>query len=208
MRRHNSTPDTIASLAERCKAHVQHRFGIDLDYTDSTLSLLDHFVREVVLEEGNGKQLPPGDYHRVQLIHLLAPTVGAYFGEVLCRVFPCRWRLRSEAPKDWLVEFEYVPLRFNPAGAAAEALVEKAIASWCGSIDTAPEETEALLERLAAAPPVSEVDFYALTTRFEVLQIAQEWLRCRLDAGEHPPPEYFSKADYDRIFSEGPIENQ
>ena len=52
------------------------------------------------------------------------PTVGAYFGEVVRRMFPCRWRMNSENPMKWTIEFEYVPLRFSPVGAAAEALVE------------------------------------------------------------------------------------
>ncbi|MCP4605940.1 MAG: hypothetical protein GY847_36410 [Proteobacteria bacterium] len=193
-------PEQVMALAERCTTHVKNRFGFELDFANETLSVLDHFVRDVLEEEGDGKPPPPGDKRRAHLIHLLAPTIGAYFGEVICRIFPCRWRLKTEDPQDWLLEFEHVPLRFSPIGAAAEALAEQKIDSWNGSIDTTIEETEALGERLAVAPPVPENEFYALTTRFEVLQIAEDWLRNRKAAKDPPDPEFYTPQDYDRIF--------
>lgn len=191
----------IDALALRCQTHVHNRLGLDLDYQNETLGLLDYFIVEVVKEEGQGTPLPPGDPRRAQLVHLLAPTIGAYFGQVICGLYPSRWRLLSENPRDWLLEFDHVPLRFNPVGAAAEALVEQYIEeSWNSSIATAPEEMEALGERLAAAPPVPENEFFALTTRFEVLQIAQEWLRTRQQSSKRDNPKFFSSKDYDRIF--------
>ena len=194
------TPDAIVELAERCVAHIKNRINFDLDYQNETLSVVDFFVREVLKDEGGGEALPPGDHRRAHLIHLLAPTIGAYFGEVLVRLFRCRWRVASGDPREWLIEFENVPLRFNPAGAAAEALAEENVDSWFGALATAPEETEALGERLAAAPPVPESEFFALTTRLEVLQIAEDWLRLRLAAQDPPGPEFYSPEDYDYIF--------
>jgi hypothetical protein len=179
---------------------VKYRLGFELDYENETLSVLDHFVRDVVREEGGGTIPPPGDHRRVHLVHLLAPTIGAYFGEVLCRIFPCRWRLKTEDPRNWLIEFENIPLRFSPIGAAAEALADRSVESWDGAIATAPEEEEALMGRLAVAPPVPESEFFALTTRFEVIQIAEDWLRSRQAAKDPPAPEFYSHEDYDRIF--------
>ncbi len=194
------SPDEVSKLAERCLAHVKHRLDVNLDYQNETLSVLDYFVQDVVKEEGGGEVLPPGDEQRIHLIHLLAPTIGSYFGEVLRRIFPCRWRLLSSEPQEWLLEFEHVPLRFNPVGAAAEALAAQNIESWNGAIATAPQEMEALDERLAAAPPVPDNEFFALTTRFEVLQIAEDWLRIRKAALDPPGPEFYSVDDYNRIF--------
>lgn len=192
---------SIDALAMRCVTHVKSRLGIELDFQNETLSLLDHFISDVLLEEGAGTTPSPGDPRRAQLVHLLAPTIGAYFGEVICRLYPCRWRLKSENPRDWLLEFEHVPLRFNPVGAAAEALIEQYVEDvWNSSISTAPEEAEALGERLAAAPPVPEDEFYALTTRFEVLQIAQEWLRARQVVSRKKAKKLYTIEDYDRIF--------
>jgi hypothetical protein len=194
------SPEPVAMLAERCYTHVKHRLGFELDYENETLGVLDYFIRDVVQEECGGVTPPPGDHRRAHLVHLLAPSIGAYFGEVLCRTFPCRWRLRTEDPRTWLLEFENIPLRFNPVGAAADAWAEQNIDSWAGAVSTAPEEEEALGERLAAAPPVPENEFFALTTRFEAIQIAEDWLRSRQAAKNPQPPEFYTHEDYDRIF--------
>jgi hypothetical protein len=175
----DSSLKRINTLSERFVTHVKHRFDLKLDYSENTLSVLDHFVRAVVMEESGSSKLPPGHGKRTQLIHLLAPTMGAYFGEVLCRAFACHWSFESEDPIGWLIKFDHVPLWLNPAGAAAEALMEQSIESWKGGVTTSPEETEALKERLAAAPPVAEDEFFCVATRFEVLQIAHEWLQAR-----------------------------
>lgn len=199
---YKNSPELVVNRSKRCITHVKQRLSIDLDGQQETLSVVDFFIQDVLREEGRGTQLPVGDPRRTHMIHLMAPTIGAYFGEVLCRVFPCRWRLKSENPRDWLLEFDHVPLRFNPAGAAAEAIAEELIEIWSGSIATSPEEMQALGERLAAAPPVSENEFFALTTRFEVLQIAQEWLRARQEANDETPPPFLSPDDYDQIFED------
>ena len=143
---------------------------------------------------------PVGDHRRSEVMHLLAPTVGAYFGEVIRHTFPCRWRIKTDDPKDWTIEFEHVPLRFNPVGAAAEALIERNIDDWGCDLATASDETEALTERLAAAPLVPEDEFFSLTTRLEVLQISVDWLRLFLCAKSTPPPSFYSKEDYDALF--------
>ncbi len=195
------TPEPVAILAERCFHHVKSRFELELDFKSETLSVLDYFIQDLLNEEGDGSPLSPDDERRAPMIHLLAPTIGAYFGEVLYRVFPCRWRLFTEEPEDWLLEFEHVPLRFNPIGAAAEALAGQNVDTWNGAIATAPEEAEALSERLAAAPPIPEDQFFMLTTRFEVLQIAESWLSLRQMKDNQSEPLFFSRDDYDRIFA-------
>ena len=196
--RHSEAPEAIKLLADRCVAHVAHRFDLELDFTPETLGVIDHFVDSLVAEEGGGRQPPVGDPRRAHLVHLLAPTIGAYFGEVLRRWVPCRWRLPTEDPRDWLLEFDRYILRFNPAGAAAEALVGELVEAWGGSFATAPEQMPGLHERLAAAPPLPEDQFFALTSRFEVVQIVDDWLRARGAAEDGPL--HFCEADYDDIF--------
>ncbi len=178
------TLEMVEALAERFITHVRQRFDMEIEYAEETLSVLDHFVRAVVVEEGEGEVLPPGHGKRAQLIHLLAPTMGAYFGEVLRRVFPCHWVLPSDDPSEWLIRFDNVPLWLNPVGAAAEALADQEIEEWNGAVNTSAEETDALKERLAVAPPVPEDEFYAMATRFEVLQIGFEWLQERKKSDE------------------------
>jgi len=172
-------PDEILELSERCVAHVRYRLGFELDYSVDTLSVLDHFVVSVLSDEGEGEPPPPGHSRRSSATLLLAPTVGAYFGEVLRRAFPCRWRFTSETADKWAVEFEEVFLRINPAGVAAEAFNGEPLEGWSGAIVTAPELTPIVLERLAVAPPIPEDEFYTFAARHEALQIAEDYLRER-----------------------------
>ena len=198
---YEDTPESVSILANRCLAHIKYRLGMDIGYQQETLSVVDCFIDDVIKEESFGADLPPGDERRVNLSHLLGPSIGAYFGEVLRRAFPCRWRIPSDEPSDWLIEFELVPLRFNPVGAAAEALMAQNAEEWNGAIATQPNYMEVLFERLAAAPPVPEDDFFSLTTRFEVLQIAQEYLHTRQMAEESGPERpFYSPDDYDKLF--------
>ena len=172
-------PHLISSYAERCVVHVKNRFGLELDYSSETMSVLDHFVAQVVAEECEGMTPPPGDKRRSHLVHLLAPTLGAYFGEVLRVEHRGRWRFTDLEPDRWVLEFEDFFLRFNPAGAAAEAIMAEPVEDWRGSIATAPQLMVHLHERLAAAPPIPEDEFYTFAARHEVIQIASDYLRER-----------------------------
>jgi len=189
-------PETIRELADRCVAHVRHRLGFELDYTVDTVSVLDHFVASVLADEGEGEPPPPGHPRRVGSAHLLAPTVGAYFGEVLRRAFQGRWRLGAETADRWVLELEEVFLRLNPAGVAAEAFFGGPVAGWSGELATAPELVAVIQERLAAAPPIPEEEFYTFAARHEALQIAEDYLKeraARFGAIGCAP------ADYDRL---------
>ena len=190
-------PDVISRLAERCVAHTLERLNFELDYHEDTLGVVDHAVGSIVLDEGEGARLPPAHNRRTDLVHLLAPTYGAYFGEVLRRTFPCRWRLLSEDPVDWYLEFEEVYMRFSPVGAAAEAFFGAPFPNWDGTVTTTPAEKDALNERLAASPPVFEDQFFNVTTRLEMLQICHEWLQARLGDID-AKTRYLSEEDYDR----------
>jgi hypothetical protein len=190
----------VAQLADRCLTHVKNRTGMMLDFKIETLGVLDFFIRDILTEEGGGVLPPVGDHRRVETMHLFAPAIGAYFGEVVRHTFPCRWRTGGDDPKEWIIEFIHVPLRFNPVGAAAEAVVEQYIDPWGCSLATAIDETEALTERLAAAPPIPEDEFFQLTTRLEVLQISSEWLRINLNAKRKGRLPVYSEEDYDTLF--------
>ena len=189
-------PGEIRALAERCVAHVRQRLGFELDYSVDTISVLDHFIGAVLADEGEGEPPPPGHPRRSGVAQLLAPTVGAYFGETLRRAFASRWRFTSGAPDKWALELEKVFLRFNPAGAAADALYGAPCAGWSGAIVTAPELALVLQERLAAAPPIPPDEFYTFAARHEALQIAEDYLleRATRDGALGCTPD-----DYDRL---------
>jgi hypothetical protein len=194
----NDAPELIERLAERCLVHVKNRFGFELDYTPDTLGVVDHFVEQLAVEEAGGNVPPPGHKHRSHLVHLIAPTVGAYFGEVIRGCFKCRWRLGDGNPQDWLLEFEEFFLRFNPAGAAAEAVFQQPVEAWSGALATAPGQIATLHARLAAAPPLPEDQFFSLATRHEVLQIVDDWLRQQ--SAVEDGPLCCTEDDYDLVF--------
>jgi hypothetical protein len=196
----NSPPEEIAALAGRCLTHVRNRTGVELDFQSETLSVLDFFIQDLLREEGGGVVPAAGDHRRAEVMHLFAPSIGAYFGEVVRRMFPCRWRIDSENPMKWTIEFDYVPLRFSPVGAAAEAVVELNAQDMGCCLTTLGEETDALIDRLDAAPPVPESEFFSLSTRLEVLQIAVDWLRARIEDQDPKHLKRITKEDYDEFF--------
>ena len=189
----------IDSYATRCVVHVKNRFGLELDYTSDTLSVLDHFVSGVVADECEGVIPPVGDRRRSHLIHLLAPTLGAYFGEVIRSQFQARWRFTAREPHRWVLEFEDFFLRLNPAGAAADAIMGETVEDWSGSLVTAPDLIAPLHERLAMAPPVPEDEFFTFASRLEVIQISGDYLRERANADGKVS---FHSEDYDKVFGD------
>lgn len=187
-------PDEIAALAERCVLHVESRFGLRPDFTPETLSLLDHLIEAVLAEEARGAAPPPGHRLRSQLAPILVPTLGAYFGEVVRRCFPCRWRVAGADTLERLLEFEHCPLRLHPFAAVAEAIMRAVTSDGPAVLLPAPVLLDGLRERLALVPPLPEDQLHTLTTMFEVLQISTEWLCAK--GGENE----LTAADYDRIF--------
>ncbi len=194
----NDVPEEIERLCERCIAHVKNRFDLELDFTIDTLSVLDHFIEQIIVEEADGKSVPPKDSRRSHVIHLLAPSLGAYYGEVIRKAFLCRWRNTDDKPQKWLLEFEGIILRFNPAGVVADVVFGDHIESWRGSLSTTVSETGPLKERLDAAPPIPEEEFFSLVTSLEVLQIANEYLRERAKKNGGVSS---TRSDYDTEFT-------
>ena len=190
-------PHEIETLADLCVAHVKNRFSFELDFGIDTLSVLDGFIDAVVKDECEGVMPPPGDRRRSHLLHLLAPTVGAYWGEVLRRQFGGRWRFITQEPANWILEFDEFFLRMNPAGTAASVVMGESVEEWKSSLVTSPELMGPLMERLAVAPPLPEDQFYTLTTIHETIQIAEEYLRERAAKDGSIG---CTQEDYDRVF--------
>ncbi|HUT78739.1 MAG TPA: hypothetical protein VM285_13675 [Polyangia bacterium] len=191
-------PAEIALLAERCALHVEGRFGLRPDGTPETLSLLDHLIAAVVVEEARGAVPPPGHPLRSHLVHILAPPLCAWFGEVVRGQFACRWRLEGGGPLGWTIDFDRCLLRLSPFAAAAEAIMRDHRLDGTPVLRTAPQSAAGLRDRLAAAPGLPNDEFFALANRFEVLQISTEWLAIGGNGAES-----LSDADYDRVFCPG-----
>lgn len=182
-------PEPIVELAEAAREYVVRAVGTELDYTPETLPLLDHYLRQA---RDNVRERP-------ELLELVTRSVGAYFGEVVRRALPCFWRVPSQDARDWQVCFEEVYLAFNPTAFAWDALFESTDHDGPASeLVLDREDSEALEKRLADLPPVSEDEFWLLSTRFEVVEMAADQARLGLaNAGVENVS--YGPADYDLV---------
>ena len=128
---------------------------------------------------------------------VIAQAVGAYFGEVVRGRFPGFWRVPSANVHDWAVCSRVVFLWFNPIGIAFDGLFAGTEHEGPRSmLRVAAEDQDFVHARLAAVPPLPEDQYFLLSTRFEVIEIAIEVLRARMNEGGYGETS-FSEEDYE-----------
>ena len=66
---------------------------------------------------------------------------------------------------------------FNPIGMAREALLLDTAEGWHAHLELDPGQRDAIEARLAALPAVTDEDYYAPGTRFDVIHIVFDALR-------------------------------
>jgi hypothetical protein len=163
----------LKELYETCREYVRRVVGAELDDTPDTLPVLDHYVK---LSRDSVRERP-------DLMALVAQAVGAYFGEVVRLHLDAFWYLGSPDPEDWYVCARSVFLAINPVGAAYEALTGTSEHSGPSARLRVRRESRVRVEqRLGSLPPVSEPDYYLLSTRLEVLEVAATALAADLVA--------------------------
>jgi hypothetical protein len=162
-------PLAVAELAAACVRFVAAKYKVPLDFEPETLSLLDQYVRDGREELGA----------KPEAIDLLQASIGAYLGETMRRAFGATWFCEGDHD-GWRLDFTYVFLTFNPIGMAREALSVGAADGWHAHLETDPGETELLEQRFAALGEIDEDEFYAPTTRFDVVEIAVDTLRAKM----------------------------
>ena len=64
---------------------------------------------------------------------------------------------------------KHVYLTFNPLGMVHEALTQDDAPGWHAHIEVDPGEEEEVQRRLEVLPAVAEDEYYALSTRFDVI---------------------------------------
>jgi len=178
-------PPAVAELVAAASRFVAARYKVALDGTPETLSLVDQYVRdarEAVRE-------------RPESLELVAPALGAYFGEVARHAFGAEW-FAEGAHDAWRLYFTNVYLAFNPIGLAREALTMRDEEGWHAHFEVDPGERDAIDERLRAIPEVDEEDYYLPTARLETLTIVVETLRARAEAAGNADVR-FTREDYD-----------
>lgn len=161
------TPDHVAELAASCARFVHAKYGVPLDGTSDTLSLLDQYVREARTDVNDAN------------LELLSATIGAYLGEVVRRAYGGIWFAEGDYG-GWRVDMTRVFLTFNPLGMAREALTLQPAEGWHAHLEMDPAESDEVERRLAALPPVDDEEYYLPTTRFDVVALAVEALRAKM----------------------------
>lgn len=178
-----AAPARVRDLADGCVRFVERALGVKLDYEPETLSVLDHWV-----EQGR-KEIDT----RPTTAAIVAHAAGAYFGEVVRRRFPSWWRADGDDPGAYRIELGAVYLAFSPVQLVVNAIY-RAEDGDAIEIDEADRETVAA--RLAELPEVSEDEYFALSTRLEVIDIAVDAIRARRVAEGDAEPA-LGPEDYD-----------
>ena len=182
------TPLHVRDLATACVASVQATTGVTLDFTPDTLSVLDHYVREIL------------ESPEEELISLVAPMCGAYFGEVVKRqIEGARWHAPKDTHADWRVELAPVFFYFPPVGMALDVIAQ-AESALPSSIEVAPQDREAVEASVALYGDVREQDYFRFAVRYEVIE--QAALAAIRAAAARDQTRVFETADYDRFVAE------
>ena len=162
-------PLAVAELAAACVRFVAAKYKVPLDFEPETLSLLDQYARD-------GRE---DLAEKPEALDLLQASIGAYLGETMRRAFGATWFCDGEHD-GWRLDFTYVYLTFNPIGVAREALTLAPADGWHAFVETDPGESEVLEHRLASLGAIDEEEYYAPTSRYEVVEIAVDALRAQM----------------------------
>jgi hypothetical protein len=160
----DSAPELILELSDACVRFVERAIGIRLDYTADTLPILDHYLQSAASVD------------RDEIINLVGPAAGAYFGEVVrLQLGAKRWHLEDEH-EGWRLEFEHVFLTFNPVGAALEAIWRHEVEGYGANVAVLPEADASVKDSLERMGDVRPDDYFRLAVRFEVIEQVAELL--------------------------------
>lgn len=153
-------PQVVIDLADSCVRFVSRTLGIELDYTPDTLPILDHYLRGA---HGVAQE---------EILGLVAPAAGAYFGEVVRRQLgPSRWHWESDEFSACRIEFERCFLSFNPIGIALEAVVQAETDGYGSNLSLLREDEQLVREALErTGGDVTPEDYFRLAVRFEVIE--------------------------------------
>jgi hypothetical protein len=163
-------PPRVEEMAEACVRYVQVALGMTLDYQAETLPVLDHYIAT------RREELRA----RPQAVGLVARVVGAYFGELVRRRIASFWHAPSEDASTWEIRFESVYLAFQPCDVAHDAITHCEDGQPPAQLLMDDEDREALDLRLSELPVATDEEFFSLSTRLEVIDIAVDAIKARM----------------------------
>lgn len=182
----DAPPGFISDLVAACSDYVYNALKLELDFELETLPLLDHYLRDAAATAAE----------RPEAVELIARSAGAYFGELIRRRLDGFWILPSEDSHSWRVCGRHEFLSINPVGVVYDALFESSEHGGpSGQLRIAPEDRESVGARLDNLPEVSDEDYYLLSTRLEVIEVAADELRRAMEHGGQSDVT-FDESDY------------
>jgi hypothetical protein len=173
-------PAAVVELATACVRAVHRALGVELDFDPDSISLLDHYL--TLLPDR------PRAPTREPVRGLVAAMTGAYFGEVVRRLFPARWTLEPAGePVDWRLEFRYCFLAFSPVAVAWEVLSRRDVLDGAAAFFLEEPTRGQVAERLDRLPRVAVDDYYTFAQRLETLVLTVGWMAERVQQSGKPP---------------------
>src|SRR5262245_22831813 len=109
-------PIPIFELAEGCRRFVHSAVGVELDYSQDTLPILDEYLRVVRKSVAD----------RPGLEAVVTGSIAAYFGEVVRQHIDGFWRRDPRDQEHWLLAARRAYLSMSPLGIVLESLAEGA----------------------------------------------------------------------------------
>ncbi|GAC1592708.1 MAG: hypothetical protein NVS3B20_18000 [Polyangiales bacterium] len=157
-------PVEVTELAEACIVQVERATKIKLDFSAETLPVLDHYVRIMRKDLGI----------KDEILALVAAPVGAYFGEVVRRAVPLRWYAPHGDYRLWRLELQNAFVSMNPVGAVMEGLLLQDAEGWSAALSLRAEDEAAAGDAVRNLPDADPEEYYALSSRHEVLTLVAE----------------------------------
>ena len=180
-------PAEILELSESCRQFTLSAVGVELDYEVETLPVLDEYLRVAAAGLSDRPEARP----------VVTQAVAAYFGEVVRHRVDGFWRHREDPNDPWELCARRALLSMSPLGIVLEILERTTEHDGpSGELRLSPEDRKVADDRLGRIPPVSEEEYYLLSTREEVIETVYEALRDALRA-EGRESLVFEASDYD-----------
>jgi hypothetical protein len=172
-------PAQVQELAAACVRFVATKYKVALDFTPDTLSLVDQYARDT-REPTAAENIEQAEERLARALPIVEGAIGAYLGEVIRRAHGGIWDADGD-PSTWRVLMTRVFLSFKPLAMAREALTLEHEPD--AHLETDPAQREALEARLASLGQVDDIEYFAPSTRFDVIEIAVEALaaQARID---------------------------
>ncbi|MFO0678960.1 MAG: DUF6278 family protein [Polyangiaceae bacterium] len=162
-------PPAVAELVAACLRFTASKYGVALDGTPDTLSILDQYVRDA---RDTIRSQP-------ESLDLVTGAVGAYLGEVVRQALGGYWFAEGDL-EGWRLDMARVYLTFNPIGMAREALLSEATEGWHAHLEMDLEDREEVDARLAALGEMDEGDYFLPSTRYDVVELVVAALHARM----------------------------